>query len=99
MLGETLEVEVHHAADASDLACGRKHVHAGTAESGSGPDLAPDQTRTIRVILSVAPAAAPFAALSATAAAVLPGELETHNNQVEVITRTETSVFLPVALR
>ena len=80
-------------------------VSADPAPDGLAPlrwelgALAPDQTRTIRVTLSVAPTAAPFAALSATAVAVSPGELETHNNTTGVITRTELSVFLPVAIR
>jgi len=58
-----------------------------------------NETRTILVTLSVAPTADPFAALSATAAAVSPGEIETYNNSAEVITNTEMPVFMPVVLR
>ena len=80
-------------------------VSADLAPDATGPlrwelgALAPDETRTIRVTLTVAPNADAFAALSATAVAVSPGELETDNNSAAVITRTEMSVFLPVGMR
>ncbi len=80
-------------------------VSADPAPDGLAPlrwelgTLTGDEARMIHVTLTVAPTAAPSAALVAPAAAVSPGELETDNNSVEVITHTEMSVFLPVGMR
>jgi uncharacterized repeat protein (TIGR01451 family) len=78
-------------------------VSAVPAPDATGPlrwelgTLSPDQAQTIRVTVAVKPSAKPFSTVTSAAEVVFPGELETHNNAVDVPTRLASELYLPVS--